>query len=166
MAHGGGSSVRRLLPCVMVLFMMSACAKPVPGRIEWVSQLAARPGSTLPSGDPSESFDVLLFGVTAHRVVGEQYFIAGQGLVTYNKGGTTLSGPNRGLDPFIELTIADRNDPRLSDCRALLAPESFVANSVRITGTGYFAPLPGYGERRLIISRIESIESCATRPRR
>jgi hypothetical protein len=109
---------------------------------------------------------ITLFSVSQQRDVGKQFFIAGVGYVRFDGGGTTLAGANRALDPFIELTIADRRDRILPACRALLVPASFVNNAVQISGTGYFAALPGVQSRNLAILRLENISDCKLVDRR
>ena len=142
----------------------SACAH-VPKSTDWVSELAVRPGSTLPQG-ASQQQVITLFEVSQQREIGRQFLIAGVGYVAYNGGGTTLAGYNRALDPFVELTIADQNDPALVACHALLVPASFAANAVQISGTGYFAALPGVYMRQLAVLRLEKLSGCKLVARR
>ena len=132
----------------------------------WASELAVRPGSTLPRPDAPQTQAITLFQVSQQRDVDKQFFIAGVGYVAINGGGSTLSGYNRALDPFIELTIADRNDPALKACRELLVPASFVSDAVRITGTGNVASLPGVQSRQLVVIRLLTISECKLVPRR
>jgi len=143
----------------------SACAH-VRKSTDWASELAVRPGSTLPQQGASQQQVITLFEVSQQRDVGRQFFIAGVGYVTFNGGGTTLAGYNRALDPFIELTVADRNDPALAPCRDLLVPASFAANAVQVTGTGYFAALPGINTRQLAVLRLEKLSGCKLVARR
>ena len=152
---------------MMVAFMafVPACAH-VPNGTDWASELAVRPGSTLPQQGESQQQVVTLFEVSQQRAVGRQFFIAGVGYVTFNGGGTTLAGYNRALDPFIELTIADRDDPALAACRDLLVPASFTANAVQVTGTGHFAALPGINMRQLAVLRLERLSQCKLVARR
>jgi hypothetical protein len=107
-----------------------------------------------------------LFEVTEQRAVEEQFFIAGIGYVRFNGGGTILAGANRALDPFIELTIADRRDPKLAACRALLTPASFAKNAVQISGAGHFAALPGVQSRQLAVVLLENVSECSLVARR
>jgi hypothetical protein len=108
---------------------------------------------------------ITLFDVSQQRVVGRQFFIAGVGYVAFNGGGTTLAGFNRALDPFVELTVADRRDPALAACRTLLGPASFVDNAVQISGTAASA-LPGIEARQLAVLRMETLSGCRLVPRR
>ena len=133
---------------------------------EWVSELAVRPGSSLPSADASQRQQITLFDVSQQREIGKQFFIAGVGYVAFDGGGSTFAGFNRALDPFIELTVANRRDPELAACRALLAPTSFVSSAVRISGSGHFAALPGVGARQLAVLRLETLSDCKLVPRR
>jgi len=104
--------------------------------------------------------------VSQQRPVGKQLFIAGVGYLAFNGGGTTLVGFNRALDPFVELTIADRRDPKLAACRALLVPESLIDRAVQISGMGHSAALPGVYTRNLAVLRLETFSGCKLVPRR
>ena len=139
---------------------------PAPANGNWTSELAVRPGSTLPPADAPQRQAITLFEVSQQRDVDKQFFIAGVGYVAINGGGSTLAGYNRALDPFIELTIADRNDPALTTCRDLLVPASFAGNAVRISGSGNVASLPGVQSRQLVVVRLLTIAECTLVPRR
>jgi hypothetical protein len=143
-----------------------SCAHRLPNGGDWAGELAVRPGSSLPRQGAMQPQVITLFSVSQQRDVGKQFFIAGVGYVRFDGGGTTLAGANRALDPFIELTIADRRDRILPACRALLVPASFVNNAVQISGTGYFAALPGVQSRNLAILRLENISDCKLVDRR
>jgi len=162
-------SSRRLswsVAATLAALLGAGCAHRVPNGGEWTSELAVRPGSSLPQEGASQEQVVTLFKVSEQREVGRQFFIAGVGYVKFNGGGTTLAGYNRDLDPFVELTIADRRDPQLEDCRELMVPESFVKNAVQISGTGHFAALPGVWTRQLAVLRLETLSGCKLVPRR
>lgn len=146
--------------------MVGGCSHRVPNGGEWAAELAVRPGSTLPREGATQKQVITLFELSQERNVGRQFFIAGVGYVAFNGGGTTLAGYNRALDPFVELTIADRRDPALAACRALLAPASFVDNAVQISGSGHFAALPGVFTRQLAVVRLETLSGCKLVPRR
>jgi hypothetical protein len=143
-----------------------SCAHALPNGGDWASELAVRPGSTLPRQGATQSQVITLFSVSQQREIGKQFFIAGVGYVTFDGGGTTLAGYNRALDPFIELTIADRRDRMLPACLGLLVPTSFVKNAVQVSGNGYFAALPGVQSRNLAVLRLESITGCKLVDRR
>ncbi len=145
---------------------IAACAHHVPNGSEWAADLAVRPGSTLPREGASQKQLITLFELRQQRDVGKQFFIAGVGYVAFNGGGSTLAGYNRALDPFVELTIADRRDPALAACRAILVATSFVDNAVQISGNGQFAALPGVFTRQLAVVRLETISGCTLVPRR
>jgi len=146
--------------------LFTGCAHGLPNGGEWAGELAVRPGSTLPREGASQQQVITLFEVSQQRTVGKQFFIAGVGYVAFNGGGTTLAGYNRALDPFVELTIADRRDPGLAACRDLLVPASFVDHAVQISGMGHFAPLPGVYTRNLAVLRLETFSGCKLVPRR
>jgi hypothetical protein len=76
------------------------------------------------------------------------------------------STPGIGKLTAIELTVADRRDPRLQACLALLVPASLVDNAVQISGTGHFAALPGVYTRQLAVLRLETFAGCKLVPRR
>jgi len=147
---------------VTIAASLSACAASNGG--EWA--LAVQPGSTLPRYDTPQQQVITLFEVSQHRAVGRQFFIAGVGYVAFDGGGSTLAGMNRALDPFVELTVADRRDPQLKTCQPLLVGASFAANAVQISGTGYFAALPGVKNRQLAVLRLEKISGCKLVSRR
>jgi len=109
---------------------------------------------------------ITLFEVSQQRAVGKQFFIAGVGYVAFNGGGITLAGSNRALDPFVELTVAERRDPALAACLPLLVPASFVDHAVQISGNGHFTELPGVFTRQLAVLRLETISDCKLVPRR
>ena len=156
----------RGLAAISVVALFAGCSHRLPNGGEWARQLAVRPGSSLPQEGASQRQVITLFDVSQQRVVGRQFFIAGVGYVAFNGGGTTLAGFNRALDPFVELTVADHRDPGLTACRALLVPASFVDNAVQISGTGYFAALPGVYTRQLAVLRLETFSGCKLVPRR
>jgi len=156
----------RQLAWVAVMALFAGCSHRLPNGGEWARELAVRPGSSLPREGASQRQVITLFEVSQQRVVGKQFFIAGVGYVAFNGGGTTLAGFNRALDPFVELTLADRRDPGLAACRALLVPASFVDNAVQISGTGSFAALPGVYTRQLAVLRLETFSGCKLVPRR
>jgi hypothetical protein len=143
-----------------------ACSHRVPNGGEWAADLAVRPGSTLPREGASQKQVITLFELSQQRDVGKQFFIAGVGYVAFNGGGSTLAGYNRALDPFVELTIANRRDPALAACRALFVPASFTDNAVQISGSGHFAALPGVFQRQLAVVRLEAVSGCKLVPRR
>jgi len=157
---------RRRLAKLALAAQLTGCAHGLPNGGEWAGELAVRPGSTLPREGASQQQVITLFEVSQQRTVGKQFFIAGVGYVAFNGGGTTLAGYNRALDPFVELTIADRRDPKLRACRALLVPASFVDRAVQISGTGHFAALPGVYTRNLAVLRLETFSGCKLVPRR
>ena len=157
---------RRRLAKLALVALLTGCAHGLPNGGEWAGELAVRPGSTLPREGASQQQVITLFEVSQQRTVGKQFFIAGVGYVAFNGGGTTLAGYNRALDPFVELTIADRRDPKLRACRALLVPASFVDRAVQISGTGHFAALPGVYTRNLAVLRLETFSGCKLVPRR
>lgn len=157
---------RRRLAKLALVALLTGCAHGLPNGGEWAGELAVRPGSTLPREGASQQQVITLFEVSQQRTVGKQFFIAGVGYVAFNGGGTTLAGYNRALDPFVELTIADRRDPKLAACRALLVPESFVDRAVQISGMGHFAALPGVYTRNLAVLRLETFSGCKLVPRR
>jgi hypothetical protein len=156
---------RRLAKLALVA-LFTGCAHGLPNGGEWAGELAVRPGSTLPREGASQQQVITLFEVSQQRTVGKQFFIAGVGYVAFNGGGTTLAGYNRALDPFVELTIANRRDPGLAACRDLLVPASFVDHAVQISGMGHFAPLPGVYTRNLAVLRLETFSGCKLVPRR
>jgi hypothetical protein len=160
------TGVGSLATLALATTMVAGCAHRVPNGGEWAAELAVRPGSTLPREGASQKQAITLFELSQQRDVGKQFFIAGVGYVAFNGGGTTLAGYNRALDPFIELTIADRRDPALTACRALLVPASFVDNAVQISGSGHFAALPGVFTRQLAVVRLETFSGCKLVPRR
>ena len=133
----------RCSTAAVVAAIAVSCAHRLPDGEDWASELAVRPGSTLPRQGATQSQVITLFDVSQQREVGRQLFIAGVGYVRFDGGGTTLAGANRALDPFIELTIADRRDAKLPECQDLLVSASFVDNAVQISGNGHFAALPG-----------------------
>jgi len=156
----------RLLVSTTVVMLCAGCAPHLPNGGEWASELAVRPGSSLPREGASQQQVITLFEVNQQRAVGKQFFIAGVGYVAFNGGGSTLAGYNRALDPFVELTVADRDDPQLETCRDLLVPASFTDSAVRISGTGHFAALPGVYTRQLAVLRLERLAGCKLVPRR
>ena len=156
---------RRLAKLALVA-LLTGCAHRLPNGGEWASDLAVRPGSTLPRAGASQQQVITLFEVSQQRTVGKQFFIAGVGYVAFNGGGSTLAGFNRSLDPFVELTVADSRDPRLAACRDLLVPASFVDHAVQISGVGHFAALPGVYTRNLAVLRLETFSGCKLVPRR
>src|SRR5258705_4384131 len=147
---------RRRLAEIALAALFAGCAHRLPNGGEWTGELAVRPGSTLPREGATQQQVITLFEVSQQRPVGKQFFIAGVGYVAFNGGGSTLAGFNRALDPFVELTIADRRDPELAACRALLIPASFVDHAVQISGMGHFAALPGVFTRNLAVLRLET----------
>jgi hypothetical protein len=154
------------LATIAIVALFAGCAHRVPNGGEWASDLAVRPGSSLPREGASQQQVMTLFEVSQQRAVGKQFFIAGVGYVGFNGGGTTLAGYNRALDPFVELTIADRHDPQLASCLSLLVPPSLADNAVQISGTGHFAALPGVHMRQLAVLRLETLSGCKLVPRR
>jgi len=129
-------------------------------------KLAAAVGSSLPPENRPQLQTVTLFDVNQQREVESQFFIAGVGYVAINGGGSTLAGMNRALDPFIELTIADRRDPVLKACRALLVPSSLAGHAIRISGSGTFTRHPGVNDRQLVVVRLETLSNCTLVDRR
>jgi hypothetical protein len=160
------STPRRRLAEIAVVALFTGCSHRLPNGGEWASELAVRPGSSLPREGGSQPQVITLFEVSQQRIIGKQFFIAGVGYVAFNGGGTTLAGFNRALDPFVELTFADRRDPGLAACLALLAPASLVDHAVQISGTGHFAALPGVYTRQLAVLRLETFSGCKLVPRR
>jgi hypothetical protein len=156
----------RRLTAIAIVALSAGCSHRLPNGGEWARELAVRPGSTLPRDGASQQQVITLFDVSQQRVVGKQFFIAGVGYVAFNGGGTTLAGMNRALDPFVELTVADRRDPGLATCRTLLVPASFVDHAVQISGTGHFAALPGVYTRQMAVLRLETFSGCKLVPRR
>jgi hypothetical protein len=156
----------RLLVSTAVVMLCAGCAPRLPNGGEWASELVVRPGSSLPREGASQQQVITLFEVNQQRAVGKQFFIAGVGYVAFNGGGSTLAGYNRALDPFVELTIADRRDPQLEACLDLLVPASFTDQAVQISGTGHFAALPGVYTRQLAVLRLERLAGCKLVPRR
>ena len=156
---------RRLAAIALVALFAGCAHRPKDGG-GWANDLAVRPGSSLPREGASQQQVITLFEVSQQRAVGSQFFVAGVGYVAFNGGGSTFAGPNRKQDPFVELTVADRRDPRLEACRALLVPASFADNAVRISGMGYFAALPGVNQRQLAVLRLETLSGCQLVPRR
>ena len=156
----------RWLAVMVVTALPLGCAHRPPNGGEWTADLAVRPGSTLPLEGSSQQQVITLFQVSQQRNVGKQFFIAGVGYVAFNGGGTIQAGANRAVDPFIELTIGNRKDPRLAACRALLVPVSFVENAVQISGAGHFVALPGVHGRQLALLRLETLAGCKLVPRR
>lgn len=150
----------RVQLAAFVILMLAGCAHRLPNGGEWASELAVRPGSSLPQEGASQQQTITLFEVSQQRRVGRKFFIAGVGYVAFNGGGTTLAGANRALDPFVELTIADRRDPALKTCRTLLTPNALKDRAVRIAGTGYFVALPGVHQLHLAVLRLEGISRC------
>jgi hypothetical protein len=159
-------SFGRWLAAIALVALLAGCSHRLRNGAEWASELAVRPGSSLPREGAPQRQVITLFEASQQRVVGRQFFIAGVGYVAFNGGGTTLAGFNRALDPFVELTVADHRDPGLPACRALLVPASFVNNAVQISGTGNFAALPGVQARQLAVLRLESLSECKLVPRR
>jgi hypothetical protein len=157
---------RRRLAKLALVALFTGCAHGLPNGGEWAGELAVRPGSTLPREGASQPQVITLFEVSQQRTVGKQFFIAGVGYVAFNGGGSTLAGFNRALDPFVELTVADRRVPGLAACRALLVPASFVDHAVQISGRGHFAALPGVYTRNLAVLRLETFSACKLVPRR
>jgi hypothetical protein len=155
----------RGLAAIALGTLLAGCAHRPPNSSDWANDLAVRPGSSLPREGASRQQVITLFEVSQQRAVGSQFFIAGVGYVAYNGGGSIFAGPNRKLDPFVELTVANRHDPELEACRALLVPASFANNAVRISGTGYAAALPGVNQRQLVVLRLETISGCQLVPR-
>ena len=155
--HGSRGAAATL---ALAMTTVAGCSHRVPNDAEWAADLAVRPGSTLPRENASQKQVITLFELRQQRDVGKQFFIAGVGYVAFNGGGSTLAGYNRALDPFVELTIADRRDPALAACRALLVPASFVDNAVEISGDGQFAALPGVFTRQLAVVRLERFSAC------
>jgi hypothetical protein len=160
------NGVAPIAALALATMMAFGCSHRVPNGSEWAADLAVRPGSTLPREGASQKQVITLFEVSQQRNVGKQFFIAGVGYVAFNGGGSTLAGYNRALDPFVELTIADRRDAALAACRALLLPTSFVDSAVQISGTGQFAALPGVFTRHLAVLRLETVTGCRLVPRR
>ena len=156
----------RRLAALALMTAFASCAKRQVNGGEWAADLAVRPGSTLPLEGASQQQAITLFDVSQQRVVGKQFFIAGVGYVAFNGGGTIQAGPNRALDPFIELTVADHRDPKLTSCRDLLVPASFVDHAVQISGAGHFAALPGVHMRQLAVLRLDTVSGCKLVPRR
>jgi hypothetical protein len=156
----------RLLVSTAVVMLCAGCARHLPNGGEWASELAVRPGSSLPREGAAQPQVITLFEVNQQRAVGKQFFIAGVGYVAFNGGGRTLAGANRALDPFVELTLAERRDPKIAACLALLVPESFTDNAVQISGTGHFTELPGVYSRQLAVLRLEMLAGCKLVPRR
>jgi hypothetical protein len=162
----GSTSRRWWLAAIVVGAVSASCSHRLSNGGDWAAELAVRPGSSLPREGASQRQVITLFEVSQQRAVGRQFFIAGVGYVTFNGGGTTLAGYNRALDPFVELTVAERRDPKLAACLALLVPPSFVDHAVEISGTGHFAALPGVFTRQLAVLRLETISGCKLVPRR
>jgi len=160
------TSRRRWRAVIGMTTLLAGCAHRPPNGGEWAADLAVRPGSTLPLEGASQQQVATLFTVSQQRGVGKQFFIAGVGYVAFNGGGTIQAGANRQLDPFIELTIANRKDPKLVACRGLLVPVSFVENAVQISGAGHFAALPGVHGRQLVVLRLDTLSGCKLVPRR
>ena len=160
------TSCGRRLAAIAIVVLLAGCSHRLRNGAEWAGELAVRPGSSLPREGGTQRQVITLFEVSQQRAVGKQFFIAGVGYVAFNGGGTTLAGFNRALDPFVELTVADRRDPGLAACRALLMPASFVNNAVQISGTGNFAALPGVQARQLAVLRLETLSDCKLVPRR
>lgn len=128
--------------------------------------LAAPPGSSLPPADRPQLQAVTLTEVSQQRDVDSQFFIAGVGYVAINGGGTVLAGMNRALDPFVELTIANRQDPILTACRGLLTPASLTGHAIRISGNGRFSRRAGVNDRYLVVVRLETLTECTQVERR
>lgn len=124
-----------------------------------------RPGSSLPPAGRPQQQVLTLFELSQQREAGAQFFIAGVGYVAINGGGSILAGMNRALDPFVELTIADRQDPAMPACRDLLVPASFVDRALRIGGMGQFQRHPGVDGRELVVLRLETVSECKLVPR-
>jgi hypothetical protein len=126
---------------------------------------AASPGSSLPREGRPQQQVLTLFEFSQQRDVGAQFFVAGVGYVSINGGGSILAGMNRALDPFVELTIAGRQDPMWPACRELLVPASFVDQALRIGGTGTFQRHPGVDGRQLVVLRLDKLSECKLVPR-
>jgi hypothetical protein len=156
----------RIWVAAFVVLMLAGCAHRLPNGSGWASELAMRPGSSLPQEGASQQQTITLFEISQQRRVGRKFFIAGMGYVAFNGGGTTLAGANRALDPFVEVTIVDGRGPTLTACRTLLTPDSLKDRAVRIGGTGYFVALPGVHQRQLAVIRLEEISRCELVDRR
>jgi hypothetical protein len=156
----------RCSTAVVAAAIAVSCAQRHSNGDDWVNELAAHPGSSLPRRDAAQAQVITLLSVSQQRNVGTRFFIAGVGYVRFDGGGTTLAGANRALDPFIELTIADNDDRMLPACQALLVPASFVNNAVQISGSGHFAALPGVQRRNLAVLLLENISDCRLVDRR
>ena len=128
--------------------------------------LAAPPGSSLPPADRPQPQAVTRFDVTQARDVDTKFFIAGVGYVAIKGGGSVLAGMNRALDPFVELTIANRNDPVLQSCRSSLSPSEADKTAVRITGLGHDTRQPGVNDRYLVIVILDKLTDCRVVDRR
>ncbi len=162
-SRGAGAALALVTTATMIV---GGCSHRVPNGAEWAADLAVRPGSTLPREGASQKQVITLFELRQQRDVGKQFFVAGVGYVAFNGGGSTLAGYNRALDPFVELTIANRRDPALAACRAMIVPASFVDHAVQISGNGQFAALPGVFTRQLAVVRLETFSGCKLVPRR
>ena len=162
----GSTSRRRWLAAIVLGGMTASCSHRLRNGGYWAADLAVRPGSSLPREGASQRQVITLFEVSQQRAVGKQFFIAGVGYVAFNGGGITLAGSNRALDPFVELTVAERRDPALAACLPLLVPASFVDHAVQISGNGHFTELPGVFTRQLAVLRLETISDCKLVPRR
>jgi hypothetical protein len=130
-----------------------------------IEGVAVPPGTSLPPEGAPQPQVITLFEVSQQREVDAKFFIAGVGYVAYNGGGTILAGMNRSLDPFVELTIADSQDPLLTTCLPLLTPARMADHAVRITGSGRFARRPGVGDRPLAVLRLDRLSECILVPR-
>jgi hypothetical protein len=127
---------------------------------DWTKTLAVPPGSSLPRRGTPLAQVITLFEMSDARMVGERYFVTGTGYVEIDGGGRHFAGPNRKMDPYLEVTIARNNWIALDECRRLLVKHSFSDKAVRISGTGFFASKAGVAGRQLGILRLDRLSGC------
>ena len=135
---------------------------------DWAKMSPVPAGQSLKarSADPRQKQVVTLFKLDEMRRVHGNVFISGTGYVEVNGGGTFFSGMNRALDPYIELTITAPGSKAFQACTKILKKPYLVANAIAIGGNGFFAPMPGIGDRRLAVVRLDTISVCKLVPRR
>jgi hypothetical protein len=159
-------NARGCAAAALLLVCSSGCTYRIRNAADWASELAVRPGSSLPADGVAQEQVVTLFDLSEQQVVRGQLFLAGKGYVRINGGGTIFAGANRSIDPFLEVTLVDGAASEAQACRKLITPENLKGQAVAITGNGYFAALPGALGRQLGLVRLDTVTGCRLVDRR
>ena len=160
---------RVLLGCVLIA--SAACA---PARVktqpsdDWTKSLPIPPGESLKSKslDPRRTQVITFFQLDEMRAIDGAVFISGSGYAEINGGGTFFAGMNRKIDPYLELTVTAPESPEFRACQDVLDKQHLDQHAIALSGNGYFAAMPGIGDRRLGVFRLDSVSGCKLVPRR